>query len=404
MNPIPPPSAIPDVTDEKLLERVQRTLQDVRAGKAVILVDDEDRENEGDLVFAAEHTTAEAVNFMAKFGRGLICLTLRGSQIDQLELQAMPQSGAPLATAFTTSIEARHGVTTGISAADRAHTIAVAIADHATCRDIVTPGHIFPLRAREGGVLVRTGQTEGSIDLAALAGLKPAGVICEIMNDDGTMARMPDLKIFAEEHDLQILSIEDLIRYRLMTEKLVRRTREFMLKPDGAKTEWQGYVYDCSVESDPCIVLVKGEPADQETTLCRMHAGALVSDVFGSAKLRGRQNLQQAITKIEDAGHGVIVYFPPRDGASDALSTLGEAIDGPVSSRSLHYSDPPAPNPVVAGPPLREFGLGAQILADLGLKRIALLTNHPRKIAGINAYGIEVAECVPLRSTPESSS
>lgn len=402
MSPTAPASAIPDTTDEKLLERVQRTLQDIRAGKAVILVDDEDRENEGDLVFAAEHTTAEAVNFMAKFGRGLICLTLQGSQIDQLELQAMPQSGAPLATAFTTSIEARFGVTTGISAADRSHTIAVAIAEDAGPRDIVTPGHIFPLRAREGGVLVRTGQTEGSVDLAALAGLKPAGVICEIMNDDGTMARMPDLQIFAEEHDLQILSIADLIRYRLMTEKLVRRSRQFSIKPDGAQSTWQGFVYECSVQAAPCVVLVKGEPAEQDSSLCRMHAGALVSDVFGSDTLKGRRNLVRSIKLIEEAGHGVIVYFPPRDAAETAFACLGEAIDAPSSSRAMMHSDPPAPNAPVAGPPLREFGLGAQILADLGLKRILLLTNHPRKIAGINAYGIEVLDCVPLRSNSES--
>lgn len=392
MSTTPPDSTSADSTDEHLLERVQRTLQDIRAGKAVILVDDEDRENEGDLVYAAEHATAEAVNFMAKYGRGLICLTLQGSQIDQLELQAMPQSGAPLATAFTTSIEARHGVTTGISAADRAQTIAVAIGEKSTSRDIVTPGHIFPLRSREGGVLVRTGQTEGSVDLAALAGLKPAGVICEIMNDDGTMARMPDLQIFAEEHKLQILSIADLIRYRLLTEQLVRRDRQFRLTPDAATTEWQAYVYTCSVGGGPFLALVKGDPVTREKALCRMHSGSLLSDVVGSSSLQGRKNLRLSIALIEKAGHGVIVYLPPRQSTESELGSVGQLV---TETRSPASERPP--ETIASGPPLREFGLGAQILADLGLKKIELLTNHPRKIAGIDAYGIEVVDCVPLR-------
>ena len=232
--------------DIELFARVQRAVADVRTGKAVILVDDEDRENEGDLMFAAEHATPEAINFMAKYGRGLICLALTGRQIAQLELAMMPQGGAPLATAFTLSIEARHGVTTGISAADRSRTIQVAIAADARPEDVVTPGHIFPLKAREGGVLVRTGQTEGSVDLAALAGLNPAGVICEIMNDDGTMARLPDLQRFATEHGLQILTIADLIRYRLQTEKLVRRRSDFRLRLDATQS-----ILD---ESDPHIL------------------------------------------------------------------------------------------------------------------------------------------------------
>lgn len=388
-----PESTTPDGTDEGLLKRVQRALQDVRAGRAVILVDDEDRENEGDLVFAAEHTTAEAVNFMAKYGRGLICLTLEGAQIDRLELQAMPQSGAPLATAFTTSIEAKYGVTTGISAADRAKTIEVAIQETSTSRDIVTPGHIFPLRSREGGVLVRTGQTEGSVDLAGLAGLKRAGVICEIMNDDGTMARMPDLQVFAEEHQLQILSIADLIRYRLLTEQLVRRERQFKLVPHAGTSEWQAYVYTCSVGGGPFLALIKGDPASETTALCRMHSGSLISDVVGSPKLAGRENLERSISLIESAGHGVIVYLPPRQTPSDELCSLGKMITDTTS----RVSEPP-PNTIASGPPLREFGLGAQILSDLGLQKIQLLTDHPRKIAGIDAYGIEVVDCVPLRN------
>src|SRR5262245_60575653 len=230
--------------DAALFEKVQHALAEVRAGRPVILVDDEDRENEGDLVFAAEHATPEAINFMAKYGRGLICLALTARQVERLDLAMMPQGGAPLGTAFTLSIEARHGVTTGISAADRSRTIQVAIAPDAKPSDVVTPGHIFPLRARDGGVLVRTGQTEGSVDLASMAGLLPAGVICEIMNDDGTMARLPDLQRFAAEHKLQILTVADLIRYRLETEMLVRRREDFPVRLDATGTTWQAVIYE----------------------------------------------------------------------------------------------------------------------------------------------------------------
>jgi 3,4-dihydroxy 2-butanone 4-phosphate synthase/GTP cyclohydrolase II len=304
----------------------------------------------------------------------------------------MPQGGAPLGTAFTLSIEARHGVTTGISAADRSRTIQVAIAREARPEDIVTPGHIFPLKAREGGVLVRTGQTEGSVDLAALAGLTPAGVICEIMNDDGSMARLPDLRRFADEHGLQILTIADLIRYRLQTEKLVKRRSDFPIRLDATGTEWQAVVYDSSVGSGPFLALVKGEPAQQPSTSCRVHSGALLSDVFGAETLDGRHNLRCAIEHIERQGHGVIVYLPPKTDVQAELTALGR-------SRSVGRNPPSTPpdEPSFApGPPLREFGLGAQILRDLGLHRIRLLSNHPRRIAGIEAYGLEVLECVRL--------
>jgi 3,4-dihydroxy 2-butanone 4-phosphate synthase/GTP cyclohydrolase II len=379
-------------TDPGLLERVQKTLAEVRAGRPVILVDDEDRENEGDLMFAAEHATPEAINFMAKYGRGLICLALTARQIERLDLAMMPQGGAPLGTAFTLSIEARHGVTTGISAADRSHTIQVAIAPEARPEDVVTPGHIFPLKAREGGVLVRTGQTEGSVDLAALAGLLPAGVICEIMNDDGTMARLPDLQLFAEEHKLQILTIADLIRYRLQTEELVRRRADFTMRLDATGTEWRAVIYDTSVGAGPFLALIKGDPASEPATACRVHSGALIADVFGSDSLEGRHDLRHALEHIERLGHGVLVYLPPKTDVQGELTALGRR----------HGTSRPAP--VVAheeakpppGPPLREFGLGAQILRDLGLRRIHLLTNHPRKIAGIDAYGLEVIECIPL--------
>jgi 3,4-dihydroxy 2-butanone 4-phosphate synthase / GTP cyclohydrolase II len=377
--------------DSELFAQVHRAIADVRAGKAVILVDDEDRENEGDLMFAAEHATPEAINFMAKFGRGLICLTLTARQIAQLDLAMMPQGGAPLGTAFTLSIEARHGVTTGISAADRSRTIQVAIAPDARPEHVVTPGHIFPLKARDGGVLVRTGQTEGSVDLAELAGLNPAGVICEIMNDDGSMARLPDLQRFAAEHGLQILTIADLIRYRLQTEKLVRRRSDFLLRLDATDSEWQAVVYDSSVGAGPFLALVKGNPQQEPATSCRVHSGSLLSDVFGSESLDGRRTLRCALEHIERQGHGVVVYLPPKTDVQEEIAALGQRSGG----RNTPSMPPEDPN-FAPGPPLREFGLGAQILRDLGLHRIRLLSNHPRRIAGIEAYGLEVLECVPL--------
>jgi 3,4-dihydroxy 2-butanone 4-phosphate synthase / GTP cyclohydrolase II len=376
--------------DSELAQRVQRVLGDVRAGKPVILVDDEDRENEGDLMFAAEHATPEAINFMARYGRGLICLAITGEQIERLDLAMMPQGGAPLGTAFTLSIEARHGVTTGISAADRSRTIRVAIAPDAKPADVVTPGHIFPLKARDGGVLVRTGQTEGSVDLASMAGLLPAGVICEIMNDDGTMARLPDLQLFAEEHKLQILSIADLIRYRLETQKLVRRRADFSIRLDATGSDWQALIYETSVGAGPFLALVKGDPASVPVTACRVHSGALLGDVFGSDTLEGRRHLRHALEHIERLGHGVVVYLPPKSDFQSELLALGRQHGARAAGPDA--DDRAAP----PGPPLREFGLGAQILRDLGLHRIRLLTNHPRKIAGIEAYGLEVIECVPL--------
>jgi 3,4-dihydroxy 2-butanone 4-phosphate synthase/GTP cyclohydrolase II len=382
----------------ELFERVQRVVADVRAGKPVILVDDEDRENEGDLMFAAQHATPEAINFMAKYGRGLICLTLTGEQIARLDLAMMPQNGAPLGTAFTLSVEARHGVTTGISAADRSRTIQAAIAPDARPEDLVTPGHIFPLRARAGGVLVRTGQTEGSVDLATLAGLLPAGVICEIMNDDGSMARLPDLQRFADEHKLQILTIADLIRYRLETEKLVHRRGEFTLRLDATGSDWQAVTYETSVDAGPFLALIKGKPAEQPGAACRVHSGELISDVFGSESLHGRRNLRLALEYIERRGHGVVVYLPPKGDAAVELGALsrrhGQA-GGCAGQRLASEARSP-------GTPLREFGLGAQILQDLGLHRIHLLTNHPRRIAGIEAYGLEVVECIPLGPAPSS--
>lgn len=374
--------------DPHLLAHVRAAIEDIRAGKMVILVDDEDRENEGDLVFAADKVTPEHINFMAKYGRGLICLTLTPDQVERLDLPMMERSrhaGPPLGTAFTLSIEARQGVTTGISAADRAHTIRVAASPAATPEDVVTPGHIFPLRAREGGVLVRTGQTEGSVDLARLAGLTPAGVICEIMNDDGSMARMPDLERFAAEHGLRLLTIADLIQYRLQTERFVKRVNEVEVVLDQTGTPWRFITFDIVLNGREFAALVKGEPAP-ENTLCRVHRGNLLEDLFSSRSDSGGHLLRTAIDRIEHAGSGVIIYIPPDEALSVEVNRLqvglSEAtpIDGSTAKERT----------------LRELGLGAQVLQSLGITKIRLLTNSPIKLPGLRGYGLEVMECVPL--------
>jgi 3,4-dihydroxy 2-butanone 4-phosphate synthase/GTP cyclohydrolase II len=371
--------------DSAVLQRVNHALDQIRAGKMVILVDDEDRENEGDLCMAAEAVTAEKINFMAVHGRGLICVTLEEEQVARLELPMMSapgRSGPPLGTAFTVSIEARHGVTTGISAADRAHTIRVAIQPDARPSDLVTPGHVFPLKARRGGVLVRTGQTEGSVDLARLAGMRAAGVICEIMNDDGTMARMPDLERFAHKHGLTILTVADLIQYRLQTERLVRKVGDSALRLDLTGTEWTGSVYEIAGESRQFFALCKCNVATTDPILCRVHSGSVVGDVFSSTPVDGGSNLREAILAIEKAGAGVILYIPPKGDLMKELLAQGGA-------RA----------PAVEQPwTLREFGLGAQVLADLGVHQIRLLTNSQLKIAGLTGFGLKVVERVPLVS------
>ncbi|MRG92659.1 3,4-dihydroxy-2-butanone-4-phosphate synthase [Polyangium spumosum] len=372
--------------DSAVLSRVNRALDEIRNGRMVILVDDEDRENEGDLCMAAERVTPEAINFMAKHGRGLICLTLEEEQVDRLELPMMSapgRGGPPLGTAFTVSIEARTGVTTGISAADRARTIQVAIQPDARPSDLVTPGHVFPLRARRGGVLVRTGQTEGSVDIARLAGQRAAGVICEIMNDDGTMARMPDLEKFAAQHELVILSVADLIQYRLQKERLVRRVSERQMRLDLTGTTWTAAVYEIIGEARQFLALVKGTVDGSKPVLCRVHAGALVADLFSSTPFEGGSNLREAISLIEKAGEGVVLYIPPRLDLAAELDTKGRA------------ASPDARAPQQA---LREFGLGAQVLADLGCQKLRLLTNSQTKIAGLDGFGLEVVERVPLVS------
>jgi 3,4-dihydroxy 2-butanone 4-phosphate synthase/GTP cyclohydrolase II len=366
-----------------VIELVDQALAEIRKGRMVILTDDEDRENEGDLVMAAEKATPETINFMATHGRGLICLSLTDERLRRLNLPLMVQDNtSPFQTAFTVSIEAARGVTTGISAADRARTILAAVAPHAKPGDLVRPGHIFPLRAREGGVLVRTGQTEGSVDLARMAGLAPAGVICEIMNPDGTMARRPDLVKFARKHKLVLLSVADIIRYRLERERLVKRIATATLERRGAGT-FQAYTYGSEVDSSVHVALVKGDVRGQEPVLTRVHRACLVGDLLGSSQCECGSQLEQAFQRIQEAGRGVIVYLQK---------------DAPAKARlqCSHISN----EQVVQGKPdqtrLREFGVGAQILKDLGLSRLRLLTNNPKKIVGLESYALEVTEQIPL--------
>jgi 3,4-dihydroxy 2-butanone 4-phosphate synthase / GTP cyclohydrolase II len=380
--------------DPGSLGRVQSAIDQIRQGKMIILVDDEDRENEGDLCMAADCVTADAINFMATYGRGLICLTLTEEQVERLELPLMQQpdrAGPPLGTAFTVSIEARHGVTTGISAADRAHTIRTAAHHRATPDDIAVPGHVHPLRARDGGVLVRAGQTEGSVDLARLAGLSPAGVICEIMKDDGTMARMPDLEKFEQQHGTLIVTIADLIRYRLQMERLVRRLATEDVVLDRTGKSWLFHVYEDRIHKVQFLTLVHGHLDRDAAVLCRMHAGSTLADTFASTKSEGRRNLYEAVDAIEKAGAGIIVYLPPH---GDLLAELA-AVTGQARLAEL-----PVESQASSGT-LRDYGLGAQVLRDLGVRRLRLLTNNPKKIAGIQGFGLEVIESVPLVSMSE---
>jgi 3,4-dihydroxy 2-butanone 4-phosphate synthase/GTP cyclohydrolase II len=392
-----PPRAL-DIAPEEL-GRVQAALDDIRAGKLVILVDDEDRENEGDLCLAADRVTPEAINFMAMHGRGLICLTLTEEQVERLELPLMSapgRSGPRLGTAFTVSIEAREGVTTGISAADRAHTVRVASNPKATAHDIVVPGHVLPLQARRGGVLVRAGQTEGSVDLARLAGLNPAGVICEIIKDDGSMARMPDLERFAAQHELRIMTIADLIAYRLQTEHLVQPVSEGELVLDRTGSAWRAVVFESVLDRRQFLALIKGQPTAGAPTLCRMHTGSTLADIFSSTTADGARNLDEALAAIEAEGCGVVVYLPPRGDLRDELDALGRRTEksSPGAARGSAPHGLSRPH----GGTLREYGLGAQVLRELGVGQLRLLTNNPRKIAGIQGYGLELVESVPLPS------
>ncbi|MBP6608034.1 MAG: 3,4-dihydroxy-2-butanone-4-phosphate synthase [Deltaproteobacteria bacterium] len=353
----------------------------------VILVDDEDRENEGDLVMAADKVTPEAINFMARFGRGLICLTLTEEWADhlQLPLQSSRAGGPPLGTAFTVSIEAKLGVTSGISAADRAHTILTAVAKQARPDDLVTPGHIFPLRAKRGGTLVRTGHTEGSVDLLRLAGLTPAAVICEIMNDDGTMARMPDLLRFAEVHGLLVLSIADIIEHRLQTESLVEKIEEFELTPtiDGVKAKtFSGALFRTAIEPTEYLALWLGNLQTDEPVLTRVQNASLPGDVFGALGCDSGAQLQAALRIIDAAGRGVLLYVFP---------TGRFNVRDDLRAHLLRRGDVGS-----SGSKLRDFGLGAQVLRELGVQAMRLLTNNPKKIAGLTGHGLQLVESIPL--------
>lgn len=371
------------------IESVEAALDDIRVGRMVILVDDEDRENEGDLTMAAQRVTPEAINFMARHGRGLICLTLTDGRCRQLELDDMaPSNTSPLGTAFTVSIEAAQGVTTGISAADRAHTIQVAIAEGTGPRDLVRPGHVFPLRSKTGGVLVRTGQTEGSVDLARLAGLEPAGVICEIMKDDGTMARRPDLEVFAEEHGLRIVSVAELIDYRLQRERLVRRVADAQVPFAGLGT-FRVIAYESTVNQEVHLAFTQGEWDADEPVLTRVQNRELLDDLLGAARVDGGESMfRRALARIAREGKGVLVYLHNSSSPSSLkarVEALGGRADHDRETREVR-------------PDLREYGIGAQILSDLGVRQMRLMTNTPMKIVGLEGFGLTMVERVPLEA------
>jgi 3,4-dihydroxy 2-butanone 4-phosphate synthase/GTP cyclohydrolase II len=375
------------------LATIESAVEDLRDGKFVIVVDDESRENEGDLVIAAEKVTPDAINFMARYGRGLVCMPVDGKRLDELQIPLMVQENentAPLGTAFTVSIEARHGVTTGISAADRATTIRAVVDPKTRSDDLVRPGHTFPLRPREGGVLVRAGQTEASVDLARIAGLYPAAAICEIMADDGTMARLPYLETFAAEHGLKIISVADLIAYRRRHEQLVRKVVETPMPTEFGT--FIAHAYVDTITGDEHVALVKGDlRGATEPVLVRMHSKCLTGDTFGSLRCDCGQQLHWAMQRIEEAGVGVVVYLHQEGrgiGLHNKLRAYklqDEGHDTVDANLRLGFPEDK-----------RDYGIGAQILVDLGVKRMRLMTNNPKKLIALDGYGLELADQIPI--------
>ncbi|MGE0827073.1 MAG: 3,4-dihydroxy-2-butanone-4-phosphate synthase [Candidatus Binatia bacterium] len=378
----------------------EEAIEEIRAGRMIILMDDEDRENEGDLCMAAEKVTPEAINFMAKYGRGLICLPMAEEMIDALGLPMMvAKNTAPLGTAFTVSIDARRGITHGVSAEDRATTILAAARDDVRPEDFVVPGHVFPLRARRGGVLVRTGQTEGAVDLSRLANLKPAGVICEIMRDDGTMARLSDLEEFSVKYGLKIATIADLIEYRLQHDSLIHHVAEARI-PTRYGGDFTAHVYTSDVDEEEHVVLVKGDISPDEPVLVRAHAEYVPGDVFGYTQSNTSALLQQSMELIAAEGKGVILYLR-QEGQGAYLFR-----DQHRSHKRLSHGETrrPTTNPGSQVRDFRDYGIGAQILRDIGARKIRLLTNYPRRLVSLPGYGLEILENVPLNMVESNRS
>jgi 3,4-dihydroxy 2-butanone 4-phosphate synthase/GTP cyclohydrolase II len=377
---------------------VEEAIKEMQQGRIIILVDDEDRENEGDLTIAAEFITPEVINFMAKYGRGLICLSLDSQIVDNLELPLMVRDNtSKFGTGFTISIEAKRGVTTGISAADRAITIRTAISENARPEDLARPGHVFPLRAREGGVLVRTGQTEGSVDLCKIAGLRPGAVICEVMNDDGTMARRPQLEEFAKAHGLKICTIADIIAYRIKNETLVREVVRAQLPTTYGDFQLIGFEND--IDRKEHVALVKGEIDPDEPVLVRVHSECLTGDVLHSSRCDCGDQLHRAMEMIEEEGRGVIVYMRQEGRGIGLINKL----------KAYHLQDR-GRDTVEANvelgfePDLRDYGIGAQILVSLGVRKMKMMTNNPKKIIGLEGYALEIVERVPIEIPPTEAS